>query len=81
MESASSDAVRKMLAEAGQAGGFEVRVNPYVQLVAQDGPDVMEAIALDWEKIGMKVKRFPEATSSFGPKMRLRKSHVERSRS
>ena len=66
---------RKLLAEAGHAGGFEVRVNPYVQLVAQDGPDVMEAVALDWEKLGIKVKRVPEATSSFGPKMRLRKSN------
>jgi peptide/nickel transport system substrate-binding protein len=66
---------KKLLAEAGHGGGFEVRVNPYVQLVAQDGPDVMEAIALDWEKIGIKVKRVPEATSSFGPKMRLRKSN------
>jgi ABC-type transport system substrate-binding protein len=52
-----------------------VRVNPYVQLVAQDGPDVMEAVALDWEKIGLKVKRVPEATSSFGPKGRLRKTN------
>ncbi len=65
---------KKLLAEAGHAGGFEVRVNPYVQLVAQDGPDVMEAVALDWEKIGIKVKRVPEATSSFGPKGRLRKT-------
>ena len=66
---------KKLLAEAGHAGGFEVRVNPYVQLVAQDGPDVMEAVALDWEKIGLKVKRVPEATSSFGPKGRLRKTN------
>jgi peptide/nickel transport system substrate-binding protein len=66
---------KKLLAEAGQAGGFEVRVNPYVQLVAQDGPDVMEAVALDWEKLGIKVKRVPEATSSFGPKGRLRKTN------
>jgi peptide/nickel transport system substrate-binding protein len=65
---------KKLLAEAGQAGGFEVRVNPYVQLVAQDGPDVMEAVALDWEKLGIKVKRVPEAASSFGPKGRLRKT-------
>ena len=50
-------------------------MNPYVQLVAQDGPDVMEAVALDWEKIGIKVKRVPEATSSFGPKGRLRKTN------
>ena len=66
---------RKLLAEAGHAGGFEVRVNPYVQLVAQDGPDVMEAVALHWEKIGIKVKRIPEAASSFGPKARLRKTN------
>jgi peptide/nickel transport system substrate-binding protein len=66
---------RKLLAEAGHAGGFEVRVNPMVQLFAQDGPDVMEAVALDWEKIGIKVKRVPEASSSFGPKGRLRKTN------
>ncbi|OLC17927.1 MAG: hypothetical protein AUH29_00485 [Candidatus Rokubacteria bacterium 13_1_40CM_69_27] len=66
---------KKLLAEAGHAGGFEVRVNPYVQLVAQDGPDIMEAVALDWEKIGIKVKRVPEAASSFGPKSRLRKTN------
>jgi peptide/nickel transport system substrate-binding protein len=66
---------KKLLAEAGHAGGFEVRVNPYVQLVAQDGPDVMEAVSLDWENLGIKVRRVPEAASSFGPKMRLRKSN------
>jgi peptide/nickel transport system substrate-binding protein len=65
---------KKLLAEAGQPGGFEVRVNPYVQLVAQDGPDVMEAVALDWEKLGIKVKRAPESTASFGPKARMRKT-------
>ena len=38
-------------------------------LYAQDGPDVMEAVALDWEKIGIKVKRVPEATSAAsGPR-------------
>ena len=71
----SASGPRSSCAEAGHAGGFEVRVNPYVQLVAQDGPDVMEAVALDWEKIGIKVKRVPEATSSFGPKGRLRKTN------
>jgi peptide/nickel transport system substrate-binding protein len=65
---------KKLLAEAGHPGGFEVKVNPYVQLVAQDGPDVMEAVALDWEKLGIKVKRVPEAASSYGPKVRLRKT-------
>ncbi len=66
---------KKLLAEAGHAGGFDVRVNPYVQLVAQDGPDVMEAVALDWEKLGIRSKRVPEAASSFGPKARLRKTN------
>jgi peptide/nickel transport system substrate-binding protein len=66
---------KRLFAEAGHAGGFEVRVNPMVQLFAQDGPDVMEAVALDWEKVGIKVKRAPEASSSFGPKGRMRKTN------
>ncbi len=66
---------RKLLAEAGHAGGFEVRVNPMVMTYALDGPDVMEAVALDWEKIGIKVKRVPEAFSNFLPKNRARKTN------
>jgi ABC-type transport system substrate-binding protein len=66
---------KKLLAEAGQAGGFEVRVNPMVMVYALDGPDVMEAVALDWEKIGIKSKRVPEAISTFGPKSRNRKTN------
>jgi ABC-type transport system substrate-binding protein len=65
---------KKLLAEAGHAGGFEVRVNPTVMAYALDGPDVMEAVALDWEKVGIKSRRFPEAISSFGPKSRMRKT-------
>ena len=65
---------KKLLAEAGHAGGFEVRVNPVVFTYALDGPDVMEAVALDWEKIGIKVKRVPEAFSNFLPKVRARKT-------
>lgn len=34
----------------------------------------MEAVALDWEKVGIKVKRVPEAISSFLPKQRARKT-------
>jgi len=65
---------RKLLAEAGHASGFEVRVNPMVFTYALDGPDVMEAVALDWEKIGIKVKRVPEAFSNYLPKVRARKT-------
>jgi peptide/nickel transport system substrate-binding protein len=65
---------RKLLAEAGQGGGFEVRVNPMVMTYALDGPDLMEAVALDWEKIGIKVRRVPEAFSTALPKIRARKT-------
>jgi peptide/nickel transport system substrate-binding protein len=66
---------KKLLAEAGHPAGFEIRVNPMVMVYALDGPDVMEAVVLDWEKIGIKAKRFPEAISSFGPKARNRKTN------
>ena len=32
---------------------FEITVNPMVFTYALDGPDVMEAVALDWEKLGI----------------------------
>src|SRR5262245_17272567 len=66
---------KKLLAEAGHGSGFEVRVNPMVMVYAADGPDIMEAVALDWEKVGIKPKRIPEMTSTFGPKSRMRKTN------
>jgi len=66
---------KKLLAEAGVGSGFEVRVNPMVMVYALDGPDIMEAVALDWEKIGIKSKRVPEMLSTFGPKARQRKTN------
>src|SRR5207244_1471369 len=66
---------KKLLAEAGYAGGFEVRVNPLVMTYALDGPDMVEAVSLDWEKIGIKVRRVPEAFSNFLPKNRARKTN------
>jgi peptide/nickel transport system substrate-binding protein len=65
---------KKLLAEAGHAGGFEMRVNPMVMTYALDGPDMMEAVALDWEKVGIKVRQVPEAFSNFLPKNRARKT-------
>jgi ABC-type transport system substrate-binding protein len=35
----------------------------------------MEAVALDWEKVGIKVKRVPEAFGNFLPKNRARKTN------
>ena len=49
-------------------------MNPMVMTYALDGPDVMEAVALDWEKLGIKVKRVPEAFGNFLPKIRARKT-------
>src|SRR3989454_2224917 len=49
-------------------GGFDVRVNPYVQLVAQDGPDVMEAVALDWGKAASRANPGPKPPASFAPR-------------
>ncbi len=66
---------RQLLAEAGYAAGFEVRVNPMVFTYALDGADVMEAVALDWEKVGIKVKRVPEDFGNFLPKTRARKTN------
>jgi peptide/nickel transport system substrate-binding protein len=66
---------RKLLAEAGHGGGFEVRMNPVVTVFTSDGPDVTEAVALDWENVGIKVRRTPEAISSFLPKIRTRKTN------
>jgi ABC-type transport system substrate-binding protein len=37
---------KELLAQAGYAGGFDVRENPMVTLYTPDGPDVMEAVAL-----------------------------------
>jgi ABC-type transport system substrate-binding protein len=66
---------KKLLAEAGHGGGFEVRVNPMIFTYALDGNDIMEAVALDWEKVGIKVRRAPEMFSAFLPKNRTRKTN------
>jgi len=66
---------KKLLAEAGYGSGFEVRVNPMVFTYALDGNDIMEAVALDWEKIGIRVRRVPEMFASFVSKIRTRKTN------
>ena len=65
---------KQLLAEAGYANGFDITVNPMVFTYALDGPDVMEAVALDWKKLGIKVKRAPEDFGNFLPKVRARKT-------
>jgi peptide/nickel transport system substrate-binding protein len=65
---------KQLLAEAGYPNGFDITVNPMLFTYALDGQDVMEAVALDWEKIGIKVKRAPEEWGNFLPKDRARKT-------
>jgi len=65
---------KQLLTEAGYPNGFEITVSGQTQVI--DGPDVMEAVALDWEKLGLKVKRYQEDWTTFLPKVRARKTGV-----
>jgi peptide/nickel transport system substrate-binding protein len=63
---------KALLAEAGYPSGFEVTMN----LTAWPGrgflPDVGEAVATYWEKIGIKVKRRPVDRAVFAGDFRAR---------
>lgn len=63
---------KALLAEAGYPNGFEVTMN----LTAWPGrgylPDVGEAVATYWEKVGIKVKRRPVDRAVFSSDFRAR---------
>src|SRR5499433_2678349 len=63
---------KALLAEAGYPHGFEVTMN----LTAWPGrgylPDVGEAVAIYWEKVGLKVKRRPVDRAIFAADFRAR---------
>jgi peptide/nickel transport system substrate-binding protein len=63
---------KTLLAEAGYPNGFEVTMN----LTAWPGrgflPDVGEAVATYWEKVGLKVKRRPVDRAVFSADFRAR---------
>jgi peptide/nickel transport system substrate-binding protein len=63
---------RALLGEAGYPNGFEVTMN----LTAWPGrgflPDVGEAVATYWEKVGLKVKRRPVDRAVFAADFRAR---------
>src|SRR5439155_8282643 len=63
---------KALLAEAGYPSGFDVTMN----LTAWPGrgylPDVGEAVATYWEKVGMKVKRRPVDRAVFAGDFRAR---------
>ena len=64
---------KQLLAEAGYPNGFEITMN----LTAWPGrgylPDVGEAVATYWEKVGIKVKRRPVDRAVFASDFRARK--------
>ena len=64
---------KKLLAEAGYPNGFEVTMN----LTAWPGrgylPDVGEAVATYWERVGIRVKRRPVDRAIFAADFRARK--------
>ena len=64
---------KQLLAEAGYPNGFELTMN----LTAWPGrgylPDVGEAVATYWEKVGVKVKRRPVDRAVFSGDFRARK--------
>jgi len=63
---------KTLLAEAGYPSGFEITLN----LTAWPGrsylPDVGEAVATYWEKVGLKVKRRPVDRAVFAADFRAR---------
>jgi peptide/nickel transport system substrate-binding protein len=63
---------RRLLAEAGYPSGFDVTMN----LTAWPGrgflPDVGEAVATYWEKVGVRVKRRPVDRAVFAADFRAR---------
>jgi peptide/nickel transport system substrate-binding protein len=63
---------KALLAEAGYPNGFEITMN----LTAWPGrgflPDVGEAVATYWEKVGLKVKRRPVDRAVFAADFRAR---------
>jgi ABC-type transport system substrate-binding protein len=61
---------KQLLIEAGYPKGFEITLAMKGHMA--DAPDVGEAVALDWERIGIKVKRHEEPWSTLLPKVRRR---------
>ena len=66
---------KQLLTEAGYPNGFEINVLAVAQV--PDGPDVAEAVAQDWTKLGLNVKRAKEDVPSFFTKIRARKLGVQ----
>jgi peptide/nickel transport system substrate-binding protein len=64
---------KRLLAEAGYPHGFEVSMILLKQAGRPDAVILGEAVAIFWEKIGLKVKRIPMDFATLRPKMYDRK--------
>jgi peptide/nickel transport system substrate-binding protein len=63
---------KKILADLGYSNGFTISMNTLSAQV--DSQDIVEAVAEDWEKIGLTVNRAKEDPASFLVKIRSRKT-------
>ena len=64
---------KRLLAEAGYPNGFEVTMVLLKHSGRPEAPLLGEAVAMYWEKIGLKVKRLPEDFTTLRPRMFARK--------
>jgi peptide/nickel transport system substrate-binding protein len=67
------DQAKKIMADQG-VKGFSINMNTVSAQV--DAADMVEAVAQDWEKIGITINRVKEDTSTFQVKARNRKTGV-----
>jgi peptide/nickel transport system substrate-binding protein len=64
---------KRLLGEAGYPKGFEVTMVLVKHSGRPEAPMLGEAVAMYWEKIGLKVKRLPEDFTTLRPRMFARK--------
>jgi len=64
---------KRLLAEAGYPNGFEVTMLLVPGSGREELVDIGEAVAMDWEKIGLKVKQVPTEMGAWLPSQRARK--------
>jgi ABC-type transport system substrate-binding protein len=72
LEPYDRDRAKKILSDLGYGSGFSININTLSAQV--DAPDIVEAVAQDWERVGIRVNRAKEDPATFMPKVRSRKS-------
>jgi peptide/nickel transport system substrate-binding protein len=63
---------RKLLTEAGYPNGFDINVLSFRQVVAQDAPEVIQAVANDWARVGIRARITEGDSTAFIGKLRAR---------